>query len=311
VTTILWDEDFTQARCLTLAMEAVEAALRAKITGELVAPPRQRITFPEHGELVFTTGGVVGARSIAGFRAYGSFNHEDAPGAQVVAVWNAHSGALEGLVVGHRLAKLRMGAIGGLAIRHMALADAARVAVIGAGPHARAQLEAAVALRPIREATVYSRSEDGRRAFAAATTEQLAIPVTAAGSARAAVEHADIVITATTSSEPVISATWLKDGAHVNMIGPKTTRRAELGVDVAERARVIATDSLEQADTLEPPFFLYGSRCRARIVELAQIVAGSARGRLERDDITLFCAVGLAGTEVAIADALLRAGKPE
>jgi ornithine cyclodeaminase/alanine dehydrogenase-like protein (mu-crystallin family) len=93
------------------------------------------------------------------------------------------------------------------------------------------------------------------------------------------------------------------------MIGPKTMRRAELGVDVAERARVIATDSLEQADALEPPFFLQGSGCHTRIVELAQIVAGSARGRFAPDDVSLFCAVGLAGTEVAIADALLRAAQ--
>jgi ornithine cyclodeaminase len=307
VTKILRDDDLKGRGNIILAIEAVELAFRAKTAGQLVAPPRQRVPFPGEGELVFTTGGVVGDGGVAGFRAYGRFEREDTSGAQVVAVWSSRTGALEGVVLGHGLAKLRMGAIGGLAIRHMAKPDSRRVALIGAGSQARAQLEAAAAVSPIREAKVFSRSEAGRHAFAASLSQALGFAVTAADTARAAVEEADLVITATTSGEPVLSAAWLRPGVHINMIGPKTTRRQELGLDVAERARVVAVDSPEQAHALDAPFFLHGSSAGARVVELADVVAGRVPGRSSPDDVTLFCSVGLAGTEVVIADALLKA----
>ena len=78
----------------------------------------------------------------------------------------------------------------------------------------------------------------------------------------------------------------------------------ELPLEAARRAAVIVTDSLAQVDAYGKPFFLSGSD-RARMVELSEVLAGRQAGRLSDEDVTLFCSVGLAGTEVVVADRLL------
>jgi ornithine cyclodeaminase len=125
------------------------------------------------------------------------------------------------------------------------------------------------------------------------------------------VADADIVILATTSKSPVIQANWLKAGVHISTLGPRVKNRSEVGVDVVERASLIATDSPEQIAALGDPYFLTGTAGMERLVDLADIVAGRASGRQNRDEISLFCSVGLAGTEVMVAAAILAAAKRE
>src|SRR5262245_25165524 len=120
---------------------------------------------------------------------------------------------------------------------------------------------------------------------------------------------ADVVVCATSSDTPVLEAGWLAPGAHVNMLGRKTADRRELGLDVAERAAVIATDSPAQTRAYGAPFFLDGTAHLARMADLADLIAGKATARPSPEAITLFCSTGLAGTEVLVADALLRAWK--
>jgi ornithine cyclodeaminase len=218
-------------------------------------------------------------------------------------VGNNANAAFKGIVVGDLLGAVRTGAIGGAAIKAMARADARVLALIGSGFQARTQAWAAAAVRPIAEIRVYSRSDDNRRKFAADIGAQLGVKVIACDAAERAVAGADIVICATSSNTPVIDAAWLAPGAHVTTIGPKIKGRHELGLDVADRAGLIATDSPAQIAALD--FFLDGTDHGRRMVDLADIVTGRHPGRTSDDMITLFCSAGLAGTEVLVADALL------
>ncbi len=309
--TVLDDEDVVRLIDMASAIEAVVHALHAKAAGKLVAPPRHHVAFPAHGDLVFTIGGAVDKDAVAGFRVYDTFEGDSPQRSQIVAVWNVRNGALQGLVLGDQLGRLRTGAIGGVAIRHLASPAAETVAVIGSGAQARAQLEAAAAVRRVRAVRVYSRSTDSRHAFATEMAARLDLAITPVATAREAVEGADIVICATTSAVPVIDAAWLTPNTHVTTVGPKTLGRHELGVDVAERATIIATDSLEQAGAYGAPFFLEGSPAMARMVELHEVVSGAAIARPPGNAITLFCSVGLAGTEVFVAAAALMKAKEQ
>jgi ornithine cyclodeaminase/alanine dehydrogenase-like protein (mu-crystallin family) len=302
---ILTDSDLAQAIDMASAIEAVEAAFRAKTAGRLVAPPRHHVAFSGHGDLVFTIGGTVGGDAVAGFRVYETFAGDSPQRSQVVAVWDARSGALHGLVLGDRLGELRTGAIGGVAIRYMASPSAETVAVIGSGAQARTQLAAAATVRRLKIVRVYSRSPANRLAFAAEMADRLGLVVTPVSTAREAVEGADIVLCGTTSAVPVIDAAWLSRDAHINTVGPKTRTRHEIGAEIAERAAVIATDSLEQTRAYAEPFFLDGSPAISRIVDLAELVSGKVAARQGGPAITLFCSVGLAGTEVLVAAAAL------
>lgn len=306
---ILTDDDLPVFADMRHAIAAIETAFRARAAGAFVAPPRHHVAFPgpvaeEAGRLTFTIGG---DERVAGFRVYDTFGGADE---QIVAVWAAAAEEaprnLLGLILGTRLGEIRTGAIGGLAIDRMAASDAGILGIIGSGPQARSQLEAATAVRPLRDIRVFSRSEDNRRRFAAEMSAELDLPVMPVESAQAAVAGAGIVVCATPSHVPVLQAEWLSPGVHINSLGPKTRRHHEIGVDIAAIARIIATDSPQQCDALDAPFFLDGTPHRQRLIDLADLVAGHKPARRAPDDITLFCSVGLAGTEVLVAEDILR-----
>jgi ornithine cyclodeaminase/alanine dehydrogenase-like protein (mu-crystallin family) len=298
---ILSDEDVRSALSMRRAVVLIEEALRLKAQGALVAPPRFYVG-NERGSLAFTAGGHVG-QGVIGFRVYETFVGPNLRHEQFVAVFDSTTGELKGLVFGELLGAMRTGAIGGVAIKYAAREDARTIAVIGSGMQARTQLMAAVAVRPIMVARVYSRSAAHRDAFADEMSAMLRRPVVAAASPQEAIEGADIVITATSSASPVVTAEQIGAGVHVNALGPKFSARHEIDPAVADRAAVIFTDSPAQLRGYPEPFFLEE---RHAISDLADHVASGAPIRRAASDVTLFCSVGLSGTEVVLADAVLR-----
>lgn len=309
---VLQDADLDQLPMMSIALRTLEAVFRARAAGEFVSPPRHHVTFPGRGDLVFTVGGTMGPDPLAGFRVYDTFDGPDHR--QLVAVWSAATAKLEGVILGSRLGEIRTGAIGGIAIRYMSAPGAEIVGLIGTGQQARTQLEAAASVRSLKLVRVYGRDEQRRGAFAAEMEALLGIAISAVSSAREAVADADIILCATTSSSPVIDARWLKPGAHINTVGPKSMGAHELGTDVADLAQIIATDSPEQILGYSTPFFLTGTPSGERVVDLAAIVAGAIVARPTGSETTLFCSTGLAGTETLIGGAAIaeysRRGRP-
>jgi ornithine cyclodeaminase len=288
----------------------IERCLQAKAQGRLVAPPRHSVAF-DTGQLVFTIGGITtggdGDAGMAGFRAYETFRGGGSARAQIVAVWDSGSGDLRGLVIGDALGVLRTGAIGGVAIDRMARPDVRTCGVVGSGSQAESQLMAAVAVRPgLETIRVYSRNACNREGFAERMSARLGKTIRPVAAARDAVAAADLVLCATDSDSPVIETQWLVRGTHVSTLGPKLADRHELPPAIGAIADIAATDSPAQLYAYPKPHFLAGTPAGERMLDLAEIVAGRASGRRNPTDITLFCSVGLAGTEVAVAEFLLR-----
>ncbi|HEY7144098.1 MAG TPA: NAD(P)-binding domain-containing protein [Streptosporangiaceae bacterium] len=280
------------------AVAAAREALERFADGTLQAPPRLT------GDLgpmqyVFTVGRLAGG--VSGFRAYRS---GDQPGEQLVAVWD-QDGTLAGLVVGDQLGAQRTGALGAVAADVLARQDAQAVAVVGSGRQAWAQLWALTAVRSPRRVRVYSRDPRRREAFAARARDELGLPATAVATAGEAVSDADIILVATVSARPVIAAADVRPGAHVTTVGPKSASGHELPAELAAAAAVVTCDSPAQARSYPEPFF---TDTRA-LVSLGDVLTGRAPGRQGPDDITLHCSVGLAGSEVILAQRLL-AGHP-
>jgi ornithine cyclodeaminase len=307
---ILNDADVGALARMADLVAVVERCLQAKVHDRLVAPPRHSVAF-DTGQLVFTIGGIAadadGRNGIAGFRVYETFPGTGTARAQLVAVWDSGSGDLRGLIVGDALGVLRTGAIGGVAIDRMARPDVRTCAIIGSGRQAESQLMAAVAVRPgLETIRVYSRKARNREDFAARLSGRLGRTIRPVADARDAVAGADLVLCATDSGSPVIELHWLARGAHVSTLGPKLADRHELPRAIGEIADVAATDSPAQFHGYAKPHFLAGTPAGEHMLDLADIVAARVSGRRSPADVTLFCSVGLAGTEVAIADALLR-----
>ena len=300
---ILSDDDVARLARMPDMIAGIEAALLAKTNGTLTAPPRVKVPVGGQGELVFTVGGI--GELVAGFRAYHNIPRKSPDGAQLTAVWDQKSGSLKGIVTGDLLGEIRTGAIGGVAVKLLARADADSVAIIGSGAQARTQLAAVAAVRKLKKVTVFSRSPERRGRFAADMGKKLKLSIGTSASAKEAVRDAAIVICATDSTQPVIRADWIAPGTHVTTVGPKQQGQHELDPDIAISADVIATDSPAQIAAYDPLFFLRDALPMERVIDLADIAAGKRPGRTSAEEITLFCSAGLAGTEVLLADRLL------
>ena len=201
------------------------------------------------------------------------------------------------------LGQIRTGAASGFATDLLARPDADTVGMIGAGFQAASQLAAIVAVRRVKQALVWSRKEANRKRFADECAQALQISVEPAESARAAVQGADIVTTATYSKEPVLESEWVQAGAHVNAIGSNNPLRREIPGELVKRAGLIAVDSLEQARLESGDLLLAGDAGdwdRWPLVELFDVVTG-ASGRTSPDAVTIFKSNGLAVEDVAAA----------
>ncbi|MEU1286974.1 NAD(P)-binding domain-containing protein [Kitasatospora sp. NPDC005856] len=292
---LLNDDDVRRRLDAPRAVRAVRGALLAAHTGGLVAPPRVRAELGD-GQLVFTAGRLH-AEKLIGFRSYDTVVGAE----QLVAVWSTEDGRLRAVVHGGELGPRRTGAIGAVAVDAAANPGPLRLGLVGAGAQAWAQLWAIRAVRPVARAVVASRRPERARAFARRAAEELGVEVRAVGTVEEAVRERDVVVVATNSPVPVLDADWIAPGTHVTTLGPKTLSRHEVPAALAERAHVLLTDSLAQtAGYAEPHVFPVG-----RMVGLGAVLAGDEAARTNADDITVFCSVGLAGTEVAVAAALL------
>lgn len=296
---LLTDDDVLQLLTPSEAVATMENAILARAQGNAYGNPRWNLLYPS-GRMTLTPGGVSG---IIGHRTYlrGKLEYDD----HLIAVWDTQTGRLKGMVVGAILGAMRTGGIGGVAVKHLARLESTSLALIGTGRQAFSQLQAILATRvALKEIRVYSRSARNRANFIADMRELYQHKrFVDCKTAEAAVRGADIVIGATSSAEPIIKGAWLKPGAHVSNVGPKGLHNREVDAEVVERAGFIVTDSLEQLEVIDPDGnMLQGTGKQA--YDLSAVVSQQA-GRPNDDAITLFISVGLAGTEVALANRLL------
>ncbi|MEV7602645.1 NAD(P)-binding domain-containing protein [Kitasatospora sp. NPDC089797] len=298
---LLNDDDVRRHLDAPRTVRAVREALLAAHAGDLVAPPRVHAELGD-GRLVFTAGRLR-AQQLFGFRVY-----DTAVGAEhLVAVWNGGDGRLRAVVHGAELGSRRTGAIGAVAVDAVANPGPVRLGLVGTGPEAWAQLWAVRAVRRLTEVAVASRRPERAQAFARRAADELGVGVRAVGTVEEAVRERDVVILATNSPTPVLAADWIAPGTHVTTLGPKSAARHELPAALARRARLIVTDSPAQVADYGEPLALPVEQ----MVGLGAVLAGAEAGRTGREEITVFCSVGLAGTEVAVAARLLEAVEAE
>ncbi|MBT4907037.1 MAG: ornithine cyclodeaminase family protein [Rhodospirillaceae bacterium] len=282
------------------ALAAVEEVFGEVGRGSVTNVPRVRAPLKD-GTLRITAA-VLNYRGYYGVKVSSTTIFESSAG-RVFSLYKADTGELAAIVQVFAMGALRTGAASGVATKFMARPDACRLGVVGTGRQARTQVEAICKVRPIREILVHSRSAENRARFCAGLAG-LDIQATPVDSAEAAIRDRDIVVTATTATEPVLWGAWLAPGTHVNAIGANYEYRRETDSDAIGRTAIIATDDLEQvkyeATDLTAPV-AEGVIGWDRVVGLGDIVAGNTVGRRSDQDITLFKSLGVALEDVALA----------
>ena len=222
----------------------------------------------------------------------------------VVLVSDGSTGVPLAVLNASALTEIRTAAVSVLATDLLARPGAGDLAVIGTGVQARAHIRAFSQTRALRRVRVAGRDAGRTAAFAAQLQPEIAVPVTACPTAAAAVEGADIIVTATSSARPVLRREWIAPGAHVNAVGAclpaareldgATVAAAELFCDSRAGLTTEAGDYLlAVADGLAGPGVIRG--------ELGEVLAGTVPGRAGDEQVTVFESLGLAGEDLAAA----------
>lgn len=229
----------------------------------------------------------------------------------VIVAFDPLTGTPAALMDGEAITAARTAAGSALATDLLARADAATLAVLGAGVQARAHLRALPLVRRFREIVIAAR--DGAKALALAReiTAQTGVPARTASFSEAG-RAADVVCACTHSPDPVVRREWLRPGAHVNSVGYNTAGREVDGETVA--AAVVVVES--RAAALAPPpggsnDLLWPIRdglidATHIHAELGEIVSGMKRGRTDAAQLTLYKSVGVAVEDAAAAALVLR-----
>ena len=284
------------------ALDAVEGSFRRLAAGEVENRPRERLRL-EDG--VFAVMPAVDRElGLAGVKAYAWL-----PGGTpfVVLLFDTESAKLTGVIEADKLGQLRTGAASGVAAKYLTREGASTLGVLGCGWQARSQVACIrEALPEIERVVAYCRTQESLAAFC---EEMGAEP----GESHRDPAGCDVVVTVTTSKDPVLRGEWLRPGALVCAVGANEPRARELDNVVLERAAFVCCDSREQArlesgDLIEP--VEAGVVDWLEVHELQEVVAGELDGRQSDEDIVLFKSNGIAAWDVAIgAVALEKAQK--
>jgi alanine dehydrogenase len=300
----LSEEDVQELFPMKQALEHVEASFVAQESGRAVNQSRQRLFQPRFS--LHYMAAALADEHLAGMKIY---TITSGAARFLVLLFDAKTGELLAVMEADHLGRIRTGAASGVATRYLARPDASRVGLVGAGRQARTQLEAVAVVRKVQAARVFARNEAHRVEFCKEMTDYLKFPVEPAASAEEAARFGDIVIAATTSSEPVINGEWLRPGSHVNAIGANMTNRREMDDEVLRRAEIIAVDSVDQArgeagDLVQG--LVAANRCWDDVVELKDVVTGTKPRRESDEEITVFKSCGIAIWDVVAAGFIYR-----
>ena len=309
----LTEKEVTELLTMTDTLAAVESVFKLQASGDATNESRRRVR--AQGSTLMTMSGAVSNfgefKGLLGLKAYTVARS----GARFyVSLFDAITGELLAFIEADKLGQMRTGAASGVATKYLAREGAKTVGVYGTGWQATSQLEAVCAVRQIEEVKVYSRKPENRERFCQQMATELGLTNIHPVETPQAAAGADIIITITSSREPVVLGEWLKPGTHINAAGGNSILRREFDDETIKRASFIAVDSLDQSKMESGEFVTAvekGLLTWERVKELRHVVSGQMRGREHAEQITLFKSLGLAIEDVAAAAVVYQKAKEQ
>ncbi len=316
---ILTANDVQKALPMKETIEAMKRAYASLSDGKADVPLRTRLSIPSQDAVslfmpayVQAEGGDALAVKVVSLFPKNPERERKLPLIQAaVLVLEADTGRPVALLEGSSLTAIRTGAGSGAAIDMLARPDSKVVAVFGAGTQGRTQLEAACSVRKIEKAWVFDPSIELAETFAQEMAGKGNIPqdLRVANNPGQALFDADIVCTATTSSQPVFEDADLQDGTHISAIGSYTPEMQEVPAETVARALVVVDSRsatlAETGDLIQPmQSGLFGE---GHIhAELGELLLGRKPGRGSPAEITYFKSVGVAVQDAMAAQLALQ-----
>ena len=313
---LLSRKDLKELITMSDAIQAVEEGFRQYAKGQCDVPVRKEMRIDENQGMFLFMPAFMKSDNAFGTKIVSVFANNPKRGLSTIQgvymLNDPTTGELLALMDGIFLTAVRTGATSAVATKYLARRDAAILAIIGSGGQAAFQAAAICKVRPIREVYVYDTNPQKVHEFSDTASRDLKLPVTAVKSSREAAIRADILVTATTATEPVFNGDDLKPGTHINAIGYQSPSSRELDSITVKKARIVVDTYegclAEAGDLLIP--IQRGELSEDDIyADLGKIISGQKKGRSNDTDITLFKSLGFALEDLVTAQAAYRKAK--
>ncbi|KTD07109.1 ornithine cyclodeaminase family protein [Legionella jamestowniensis] len=309
--TLLKLEDIKECISMKEAIDTMEIAFKQLAKQEVIMPMRTPIPIQNQNALTLTMPAYLPNLEALGLKVVSFFPNnakKNLPSIYgTILLLDAATGAVEAIMEGTYLTALRTGAVSGLATKYLAREDAKHLAVIGSGVQAVTQLEAMATVRDIEKVSIYSRNRERATQFADTISEHFEVKV--CKDIKQAVAEADIICTATNSTEPLIYLQDIGSNVHINAIGSHTKEMREIANNVLAKALVIVDQ--KEAALAEAGEIIHAIANKAltktRLKELGHMLTKNTTYYKKR--LTVFKSVGLAIQDISIAQTVYHNAK--
>ncbi len=291
------------------AVECVENAFHALATRAVIMPPIMRLDIIENnGEIDVKTAYIPGVESLAIKISPGFFDNPSLGLPSVnglMVLFSTRTGMVEALLLDNGyLTDIRTAAAGAVAAKYLARADSRSAAILGAGSQAALQLEALTLVRDIESATLWARDADKAVAAAEKLSARLGIEVRASADIATATANADIIVTTTPSTTPLLLAEHITAGQHITAMGSDSEHKNEIDAEIFTTEANYFCDRLSQVRVLGELHHAIEKQIispTAEFPELGQVISQQKTGRDNSSEVTLCDLTGTGIQDTAIA----------
>jgi len=316
-TLILTEKDVKKLLTMEEVIEAVELAFAEKSLKRVQLPYKQYVFYEKYnGDLrtmqTYIEGLDISTVKVVSVHPENRVKHNLPTVMATLIVIDPRNGAPIAIMGGTWITDIGTGAAGGVAAKHLARKTPKTVGLIGAGAQARTQLVAILSVYgKLAEVRVWSRTKETREAFINEMRQACAGKVDrifAVEEAEDAAKGADILITTTSSTVPLVMDDWISPGMHLNCMGADAPGRQELDPAILKRAKIVVDDKEQASSSGEINVPLSQGKLKPKDIwsELGEIAAGVKKGRTTNDEITVFVSTGIAIQDAVTANIAYR-----
>jgi ornithine cyclodeaminase len=315
---ILTQEEVSELLPIKECIPLMREALIALAAGKAHQPLRTIIRPPDAKGVMglmpaYMSGGMSGDSAAFGLKAICVFPGNPARGKDAhqgaVLLFSAETGEMQAMMNASAITAIRTAAVSGVATDLLARANACNLAILGSGVQARSHLAAMSHVRSLKRCRIASRHFENARKFAEEMRPDFSFPLEPVETVEAALEDADLIVSATTAVEPIVRRGWISAGTHLNLVGSSTPHTRE--VDSETMAAVSLFVDRRESTINEAGDYLFAARdgvigpdhIRG---EIGQILNGTKTGRASPEEISCLKSLGLAIEDLAAAEYLFR-----
>ncbi len=311
---MLSEEDVKSLVTIEDALEAVELAFRERAWGHAQMPPKMYLTYQKYNGDLRTMPAYLENLDISAVKVVTVHPGNSRFGLPTVnatiLLVDPKDGQLLSVMSGGFITALRTGAAGGIAAKYLAIKEPMTIGFVGAGFQARTQLSALLSIcNGLNEIRVWDIRLEAAESFVTEINAKTRISnACSVNDVKTLVKDADIVVTTTPSTKPLVMNDWVSSGTHFNCIGADAPGKEELDPAILRRSKLVIDDWVQASHSGEINVPVSsGILARDNVwAELGEVVAGLKPGRTSENEITVFDSTGLAIQDAAVAEIVYR-----